>query len=61
VRNTSDLNFHSGFRDHEIFGSNGMAIRAPVSAFANSSTNSKVRAPNLGEHTKSIKTEFSTD
>ena len=61
VRSTSDLNFHSGFRDHEIFGSNGMAIRAPVSAFANSSTNSKVRAPNLGEHTKSIKTEFSKD
>ena len=61
VRSTSDLNFHSGFRDREIFGSNSMAIRAPVSAFANSNTNSKVRAPNLGEHTRSIKTEFSKD
>jgi crotonobetainyl-CoA:carnitine CoA-transferase CaiB-like acyl-CoA transferase len=61
VRNTSELKLHEGFRERQLFGSNGKNVNAPISAFEQPPFNLQRKAPILGEHSILIRKEFLED
>ena len=61
VRNTSELKLHAGFRERQLFGSNGKKVNAPISTFEHPPFDSQHKSPILGEHSILIRKEFLDD